>query len=143
MNLSYNQLFGYLEPAEKEEFKAKRKALLATKKDVIESSMQTDKKHLEYVNLCIKPFELGAKAFSKTGFYFVCVDPLYNAGVKNFDLMLYCNEIKTAILVECKSSISNPGKELNDINEKIGIAHANQKILEEHVGGLESAIDPN
>ena len=137
MSLGYEELFGYLTPAEKEEFKEIRKKVLADKKNVVESAMDTDKKHREYVNLCIKPFEIGAKAYNGTGFYYVCVDPLYNVGVKNFDLMLYCSEMKTAILVECKNRVSNPGKELSDINGKIKAALENKGTLEELVGGLE------
>jgi hypothetical protein len=137
MDLSYGELYSYLNHSEKDEFKDMEKKSLSSKRGVVDANMNTDKKHLEYVNLCIKPFEVGGRAYKETGYYFVCVDPLYNVGVKNFDLMLYCEETKVAILIECKSGIANLGKELNELTEKMGAAQENKRTLEGIIGGLE------
>ena len=74
------------------------------------------------------------------GTHFITVDPLFKfrtvPGSKVFDVLIYNKETKSAILIECKSSIGNAARDvLKPAKEQIQNAINHKKDLEEEIGG--------
>lgn len=102
--------------------------------EVVRTNISTDRNRLTIVNSCINPFKYKSYVSGKTGYLFIRVEPLYNLGVKNFDVALFNNENKGLILVECKSSIFDAKKLVRDILKKVKVAEDNREKLENMIG---------
>lgn len=111
-----------LEKILEDETRHKRKEIL--------SSMEADQRHLEIVNFCANFFVPGQLIPEKTGYYLTLVEPLYPLGVKNFDLGVFRVENSSLILVECKSSVSDHKKLMDDLKEAIKTANERKSDLE-------------
>lgn len=103
-------------------------------KEIIQVNIRADKEHLILVNFCIDPFKYRAFLHNETGYLFVRVEPFYRLGLKDFDIAIYNAQSKVLVLVECKSSIYDGQKEVDDLIETIAVANDNHKLLEEIVG---------
>lgn len=119
---------------EKEELKGLFARQIEIKKEIIETNIRNDRAHLTIVNFCINPFYSGGSISTKTGYLFIRVEPLYTLQIKNFDIAIYSKKSKNLILVECKSSIFDAKKDVEDILEKIKAADDNHDLLENVVG---------
>ncbi|MBO3842208.1 MAG: hypothetical protein FGF48_07315 [Candidatus Brockarchaeota archaeon] len=106
--------------------------LMVREKGRIETNINIDLNHLVLVNLCINPFTKNSKI--KSGYLFIRTDPFFSTGSKIFDLLLYNPDSKIAILIECKSSISDPSREVNEVLLKIKQVQLNKDLLENIVG---------
>ncbi len=115
----YNKFRNKLSQDKRDELDAFYETKLKDNKERIENGIETDKNHLEIVNYCANFFQIGSIINLDLGYVLLVVDSLYGTGRKNFDLAIFHQERKHLILVECKSSISDINKELNDIKEKI------------------------
>lgn len=102
--------------------------------EIIEDNISKDKEHLLLVNFCIDPFKYKAFLHSQTGYMFVRAEPLYRLGKKNFDIAIYNATSKVLILVECKSSIYDGKKVIEDLLQKIKVVDDNNSLLEELIG---------
>ena len=85
-----------------------------------------EKAHREAVNFCAYPFTKGYVKES-TGYMLNRPDPLFELGVKNFDLLLFHSR-RRCIFVEIKSTIADI-RELKNIQERI-------KVVEENLGSI-------
>jgi len=103
-------------------------------KEIIQGNIRSDKEHLILVNFCIDPFKYRSFLHNETGYLFVRVEPFYRLGLKDFDIAIYNAQSKALILVECKSSIYDGQKEVDDVIKTIAVANDNHKLLEEIVG---------
>ncbi|MCL5101244.1 MAG: hypothetical protein M1348_01370 [Candidatus Parvarchaeota archaeon] len=114
--------------------KIRKEQLIERKKTDVMASIKSDRHHLEIINLCRTPFIGDGEMIKSFNLIFICHDPLSSNGDKNFDILIYSAKLKYGILVECKSTVSNPSKELSDIIEKINIAHKNKQELAQLCG---------
>jgi hypothetical protein len=96
--------------------------------------IETDQKHLEIVNFCANFFLPGELLPEKTGYLLYLIEPLYTLGIKNFDLGFFRRENASLILTECKSSISDPGKLVDDLNKAIDATKSNKNAIEKIFG---------
>jgi len=103
-------------------------------KEIIQGNIRSDKEHLLLVNFCIDPFKYKSFLHNETGYLFLRVEPFYRLGLKDFDVAIYNAQSKALILVECKSSVYDGQKEVDDVIKKIAVANENHKLLEEIVG---------
>jgi hypothetical protein len=104
-----------------------------------QGEIDRDRTHTDMVNICAYAFSLSGP-LADTGYQFVETEPLFSIrgikGNKIFDLVLYNKTLKRAILIECKSSISDPRTSvLNPLKDQMKNALTNKKTLEEEVGG--------
>jgi len=106
-------------------------------KEVLGREIVIDNEHLELVNLCYNLFTKTTETNKVTGYRVVLVDPLYTLKIKNFDLMLYNEGIKTAILIEVKSSISERslGETVDETIQAANEARSHKDKLELFIGG--------
>lgn len=79
------------------------------------------KNHQEIVQLCAKSFA-DTELVKKTGYEFYFAEPLIECGKekkgnRSFDLLLYNESTHQAILISCKSSISDPKRVLTEFEE--------------------------
>jgi hypothetical protein len=107
---------------------------VSIQKEIIQENIRADKEHLILVNFCIDPFKYKAFLHNETGYLFVRVEPFYRLGLKDFDIAIYNAQSKVLILVECKSSVYDGQKEVDDLIETIAVANDNHELLEEIVG---------
>lgn len=107
---------------------------MTVQREIIQENIRSDKEHLMLVNFCIDPFKYKAFLHNETSYLFIRVEPFYRLGLKDFDIAIYNAESKVLILVECKSSIYDGQKEVNDLIKTIGVANNNHELLEEMVG---------
>ncbi len=103
-------------------------------KDIIDQNIDRDREHLRLVNFTAEPFLYNGTVHHETEYLLVAVEPLYSISVKNFDLAIFNQKSKVIILVECKSSISDVGKEINDLVLASSTADDKLKELENIVG---------
>ena len=90
--------------------------------------------HDTLVDICVSAFGPESKCYNDLGYVFVSSEPLLELGVKNFDVLIYNQKIKHAIFVQCKSSISNPGRDISDSYEALEKVTNNKIYLEEKLG---------
>lgn len=116
---------------------------------VQKEEIQRDRNHTDLVNMCAFAFSENGP-LSDTGYHFITVEPLYRLrminggtiGNKIFDLVIYNNNQKKAILIECKTSISNPRKDvLEPLKQQIKTVIKNKISLEEEIGGEIDAFE--
>lgn len=105
---------------------------------IIIDEIETDKLHSDIINICAYAFSESGP-LSNTGYHFITVDPLYNTrdekGNKIFDILLFNKDDKRAILIECKTSVSNTSSLMNDLMDQINNSKRHLKELEEETGG--------
>lgn len=113
-------------------------------KKSIKDEITRDQLHSMLVNMCAYAFSESGPLI-ETGYHFVTVEPLYRfrgeKGNKIFDLVLYNREQKIAILIECKSSISDSAEVLRALNDQITNTQFHRKDLEEEIGGEIDSIE--
>jgi hypothetical protein len=90
--------------------------------------------HDTLVDICVSAFGPESKCYNDLGYVFVSSEPLLELGVKNFDVLIYNQKTKHAIFVQCKSSISNPGRDISDSYEALEKVTINKIYLEEKLG---------
>jgi hypothetical protein len=102
----------------------------------ISDEIETDNQHLELVNICYNLFTKTTEINKTTGYKVVLVDPLCTLNVKIFDLMLFNESSRTAILVEAKSSVSERkvGSEIDETLQAASKATSNLEKLQETTG---------
>jgi len=105
-------------------------------KQELKDAIDRDLEHLELVNICYNVFVQSTEFNRLTGYNVRLVDPLYNLGIKIFDLALFRKESSTVILVECKSSISfrEKSKMLDETIQASELAVSKQVELENSIG---------
>jgi len=103
-------------------------------RQIIETNIRSDKEHLTIVNFVVSRFIGGSHVNAETGYAWVRVEPLFGIPVKRFDIAIYNNQSKVMVLVECKSGLSDPNREIQEIQEKIQGAVDNRALLSEMVG---------
>lgn len=130
-SLSQTQL-DILEKILEDETRQKRREIL--------NHIEVDQKHLEIVNFCANFFIHGQLIPEKTGYCLTLTEPLYSLGVKNFDLGIFRSENSSLILVECKSSVSDFGKLVDDLEKSITTATERKSDLEKILGN--QIMDP-
>jgi hypothetical protein len=132
--MNYDELYNLLSTEEKREVKDELERKILENKMVLENDMNREQRHKNLVNLCLYPFCIDGKLKEQTGFFFICVDPLFDFETKNFDVCIFNKEIKTAILIECVNISSNPRKDLEDFFKKIEIIEGKKDSLKDLVG---------
>ena len=75
--------------------------------------------HDVMVGTCASIFMQGSPVQRRTGYTFLSVEPLLEKGVKSFDVWLYKPKSKSAIFVECKSSVALPRPEVKSVYQAI------------------------
>lgn len=112
---SSNPFLQRLSPKEKEDYQASLEKWtihnLPIFKEKISNEIDNDKKHQEIIQLCAKSFA-DTDLAKATGYEFYFAEPLIEFGGEkkgnhSFDLLLYSESTHRAILISCKSSISN------------------------------------
>jgi len=98
--------------------------------------IERDNRHLELVNICYNLFTRTTETNKMTGYKVVLVDPLYTLNIKIFDLMLFNDMTKNAILIEAKSSVSERkvGSEVDETAQASQQALSNLEKLQEFIG---------
>lgn len=91
-------------------------------------------RHDSLIDICASTFGPESQCALDIGYYFVSSEPLAELKVKNFDAFIYNPKTKTAIFVECKSSISRVGKIVNDLYEAKDQVYQHKSYLEEEIG---------
>lgn len=104
-----------------------------------EDEIERDRTHTDMVNMCAFAFSLDGPLVD-TGYQFIETEPLFHLrgikGNKIFDLVLYNKSLKKAILIECKSSISDPRTSvLKPLKEQIENANNHKNELQNEIGG--------
>lgn len=131
-----------LSPEEKETFSLSvekwTKYNIPAFKERINNDILTDQAHQDIVRLCAKSFA-NTELTKKTGYEFYFAEPLIEFGSEgkgncSFDLLLY-NEIShQAILISCKSSISEAKKALIEIQDAKKLVAEKIDYLSECIG---------
>jgi len=104
----------------------------------INAGISTDSEHLEMVQACSRAF-CGTELSQISGFQFFCAEPLVEfgglkKGNKSFDLLLYNEQSKKAIFIECKSSIKKDIKPLiSEIDQSFQLVQENKDYLSERI----------
>lgn len=111
------------------------------KKKTILDEIRKDRLHLELVNFCANLFIPGLELNQKTGYKLLLVEPLFTLGIKNFDLAVFRNENRSLLLIECKHSISNVKKLVQDVSQNISETERHRTELEELIGSHVDQIE--
>ena len=103
----------------------------------INTAISIDTEHLRMVQTCSRAF-CGTELAEKSGFHFFCAEPLIEfgglkVGNKSFDLLLFNEERKKIILIECKSSIGDIKTLKTEIEQSIQLVEQNKEYLAERV----------
>ena len=100
-----------------------------------EDDFSRHKLHDTLVQACVSAFLTTDGIASRVaGYRFVTVEPLCELGVKNFDLLVMNEDQGLGIFVECKSSLSNPSTEVEEVIDKISVLEEHQSYLEVQIG---------
>jgi hypothetical protein len=119
-------------PTERSRLEKDRPTLELQLKATVDREIQTDLNHLGLVNLCVKPFTIGSDIDS--GYLFIRTDPLYSVGCKMFDLVVYGRSSRTAIMIECKTSVPDPEREVEETMEKAKAVDEHLDLLAQNIG---------
>lgn len=92
-------------------------------------------RHDSLITVCASTFGPESQCAQELGYYFVSSEPLAELSVKNYDVLVYNPNLKKAIFIECKSSISRAGKIVNELYEAKEQVENNKEYLEEKIGG--------
>lgn len=130
----YQKFRSSLIPADRQVLDQILREQISVQREIIQENIRTDKEHLLLVNFCIDPFKYRAFLHNETGYLFIRVEPFYRLGLKDFDIAIYNATSKVLVLVECKSSVYDGEKEVDDLIKTIDIANDNHQLLEEIVG---------
>jgi len=109
--------------------------------DIIDQNVKRDREHLRLVNFCVDPFRYMGSLHKETEYLFIRVEPLYNLAIKNFDCAIFNPSQKVLILVECKSSVSDPDGEVESVNQAILEVGSHKNELEDIVGDTINIIE--
>ena len=93
------------------------------------------------VNLCANLFQQGTYLNNKYGYRVTLIEPLIEEGDKNFDLAIFNKRNNILILIECKYSISNISRELNNIGKSIKTSNTKHEKYEELLGNKIDKIE--
>jgi hypothetical protein len=100
----------------------------------IRDEIASDRQHVELVNYCAYAFTESGPA-RESGFVFIRVEPLFLPRTNpRFDLIIHNAEQNTSVMIECKSSISNPTETIKQISEAAEFARKNTQALEKEIG---------
>lgn len=107
-------------------------------KERINNDILTDQAHQDIVRLCAKSFA-NTELTKKTGYEFYFAEPLIEFGSEgkgncSFDLLLYNETSHQAILISCKSSISEAKKALIEIQDAKRLVTEKITYLSECIG---------
>jgi len=109
--------------------------------EIQEDEMQSFSKNVErsgihdtLVDICVSAFGPESICYNKLGYAFVSSEPLVELELKNFDVLIYNQKTKHAIFVQCKSSLSNPGRDISDSYEAKKKVVENKTYLEDKLG---------
>ncbi|QXO95907.1 hypothetical protein KSK55_05845 [Methanospirillum purgamenti] len=136
-----DSFFHRLSTSQKEEYKVRlEKWKLINKPNFlgrVHRELSSEYEHLEMVQACCRAF-CGTDLAIKTGFHFVCAEPLIEfgglqEGNKSFDLLLFNDTSKKAIFIECKSSISSVKNVSTEIEQSIQLVQKNKEYLSERI----------
>ena len=131
-----------LSPEEKEVFSQSvdkwTKYNIPAFKERINNDILTDQAHQDIVRLCAKSFA-NTELTKKTGYEFYFAEPLIEFGSEekgncSFDLLLYNETSHQAILISCKSSISEAKKALIEIQNAKKLVAEKIDYLSECIG---------
>jgi len=99
-----------------------------------ESGIERSKQHDEMVTSTISAFLPGGPIERKTGWEFRGAEPLSELNEPNADAV-FCNDDRNiALIVECKTSLSSPGKALTQIYDAADAVREHQQELSENIG---------
>jgi len=132
--LEYRSILLRLGRRDKSELENQLIERIAAQKSIIEQNILRDKQHLAIVNFCAGKFSVGSRLNARTSYVWIRVEPLYGSGVATFDLAIYNRDSRVLILVECKSALREPKRELDDLTRKIETTIAKKSELEVLVG---------
>lgn len=84
-----------------------------------QQGIEIDRKHREILNSCIYPFTQKG-SLAKTGYHFIRAAPLMELDIQNMDFLLFkkAERASTAILGECKGTVTKPSKVINEVHER-------------------------
>jgi hypothetical protein len=107
-------------------------------KERINSDIETDQAHQDIVRLCAKSFA-DTELTKKTGYEFYFAEPLIEFGSEgkgncSFDLLLYNEQTHQAILISCKSSVSEAKNALIEIQDAKKLVAEKIEYLSECIG---------
>jgi hypothetical protein len=114
---------------------------LSVQSDIIDQNVKRDREHLRLVNFCVDPFRYMGNLHKETQYLFIRVEPLYSLAIKNFDCAIFNQSQKVLMLVECKSSVSDPDGEVESVNQAILEAGSHKNELEDTVGDTINMIE--
>jgi hypothetical protein len=139
----YNNLIETLGAEEKKSLRSLYETKLKALQQVWIDEIEIDAKHLELVNVCYNLFTKTTEINHKTGYRIVLVDTLVTLGIKIFDLLLYNENNKIAILLDAKSSISERGVNgtVDDTSKASLEAIANKDKIELFIGNTISKME--
>jgi len=134
-NVEYDDFYNNLKDnSMKEKLKEILDKLIIEKSDIIKSEIDIDRKHIEMVNYCTNLFLPHTILFEATGYSLMLYEPLINMNIPNFDIAVYNKDEKILILIECKSSLSNPKKKIGDIKKSINSTQNNIDNIKTYIG---------
>lgn len=121
--------------------KSIRNRIKEISQELIEDETQTFFKNVErhgyhdtLVDICVSAFGPESICYKNLGYAFVSSEPLIELNVKNFDILIYNQRAKHAIFVQCKSSLSNPSRDISDSYEAKEKVVEYKKYLEDSLG---------
>jgi len=123
----------------KKQFSEIRDKYLEEKGKEFDSQLEISKHHDKLIDICMSAFGPRSKCYEKSEYKFVSTEPLIEKtfaeeGVKNFDVLIINSNQKIAIFVECKTSISRPGKIISDIYSSVNSCREYKEYLEDKIG---------
>jgi hypothetical protein len=130
----FKTLRGSLRDTEREKLDDIFERQREVQREIIDQNVHRDREHLRLVNFAIGPFRYNGSLHTETGYLFIRVEPLYELGAKNFDVAIFNQSSKVMLLVECKSSVSDAEKEVDDVLRARETADAHASRLEDIVG---------
>ena len=100
----------------------------------IERGIREARSHDNLLESAISVFLPQGTVHSETGWKFLGAEPLSELNVPNADLIIGNEERNLAVIVECKSGLSRPGKALTQLYDAADAVREHQDRLEENIG---------
>ncbi|MFC6838370.1 hypothetical protein [Halomarina ordinaria] len=100
----------------------------------IDNGIRQARSHDNLLESTISVFLPNGQVNAQTDWRFLGAEPLSELGVPNADLIIGNPERNFAVIVECKSGLSRPGKALNQLYDAADALREHQPHLEERIG---------
>lgn len=107
----------------------------------IRDAIETEKDHDELLQSTISAFDPRGRVCEETGWRVLTSEPLAERNLSNPDALIGNPDQNRAILVECKTGLSTPGRALEQLFEAATHVRDNQDYLEEQTGLRIEEID--